>query len=213
MLLPNGQLDIIFQLWWLRCFGVLLILSPFWGVYLFYRYKVAILDSENFREEIATEAKIKIAECQSRPQEREIKLNVNRRSEPEPDPEPERPEMIPAPNTQKHDYEQDGLLEPFSNMPVKEEQVRLLDNIYMDKNKVNDFIDTALKENGPGLAISQWKSQRKWLQEDVENLLDYLCELGFVTQRKAGVACSFTGDYSAGEIIKKISEDQSLTLP
>ena len=86
-------------------------------------------------------------------------------------------------------------------------QIQLTDSLTMQKQDLIQFITESTRPDGIGLAISRWKNDMGWDQGKVESLLDYFASIGLVTDRTPGKACSYTGGFSAPELLKVISEN------
>lgn len=86
------------------------------------------------------------------------------------------------------------------------------DGVEIEKKRLIDFLLEAVKPGGIGLVVSKWKLEKKWEQELIEDILDYLAQLEFITQRQNGRACQWIGNFSVPQILKKIADDQNLML-
>lgn len=67
-------------------------------------------------------------------------------------------------------------------------RVPLGDDGDMLKSHIVDFIQNV---RVVGLAISKWKNEHQIPQSDIERILDFLAERGYVSERRNGVACAW----------------------
>ena len=52
-------------------------------------------------------------------------------------------------------------------------------------------IDFVREVRGVGLSISKWKTEEKFAQTDIENILDHLADSNVITPRRNGIACGW----------------------
>lgn len=78
----------------------------------------------------------------------------------------------------------------------------------IDKKKLVEFVTEALNPGGIGLAIGQWKKREGFNQSDIEDILDYLADLGLCTPRQNGRACEWMRGYKMQEVLRIIADDQ-----
>lgn len=84
--------------------------------------------------------------------------------------------------------------------------IRLTEALSIPKNDLIQFVTESVRDDGVGLVISKWKNDLGWDQSRLENLLDWLHQIGLITERSSGRSCEYTGKYSATELLKIISE-------
>lgn len=62
---------------------------------------------------------------------------------------------------------------------------------------IQDFI---VNHHNIGLQISKWKSRPEWTQSAIENILDWLADAGYISPRRAGVSCTWKGEYNSKQL-------------
>jgi hypothetical protein len=79
----------------------------------------------------------------------------------------------------------------------------------ISQRRVIEFVVESLKPNGAGLVVSRWKADQHWDQVIVEQMLDYLADLGLITPRSNGRACSWLDEsLRPADVLRLISQDQ-----
>lgn len=168
LLLPNGVLDRMYNLWFLRCMFPVLLGLFVYGVWLVYTAYLRKL-------EVDARVQIALARLEQK------SIIVNRR---EMATEIERP------------------------APTPDSVIVTMKGARLSKKKVIEFVTRALDPDGPALGIGKWKSEEGWAQSDIENVIDYLSDLGMCTPRQNGRASEWLRGYRAEEALRVIADDQ-----
>ena len=96
---------------------------------------------------------------------------------------------------------------PFNtkNTVIHSGKVILTSNLELTKNQLADFAVRSINSD-IGLAISKWKKEG-WDQEIIERLLDFLWNIGLVTERTNGRACVYTGEYRPEHVLRVVTQN------
>lgn len=198
----GGWLEQVWVVWSLRGFAVFLLgavsYAALYALQEYFRIEELKVENEMLDKDAAIErarADVKIEEIKAQAQIAIAEMNRKQ----------ERPIIV---NKKGAGPSSQNIIDPprATRKPVQKDSIVTHEGDIISQDKVREFVRLGL--NGMGLGIGKWKSEKKWMQNDVETVLDYLAHLGLVTPRKNGIACEWVGEVNVGKALERIYSDQ-----